>query len=438
MPVIDLLHSHSMATPSVRMRAASWLFLAAAAFAGCAAPRPNVVMIVADDQGWTDFGFAGHPTIRTPHLDRLAAESALFPNGSVPTSLCRASLATLLTGLYAHQHKICCNDPPEGVDRAAMHPFIRNAPTVPRLLGAAGYRSLQTGKFWEGHYANAGFTEGMTLGRYPQDRHGGPESLAIGRQTMQPIYDFIDGCAGRPFFVWYAPMMPHEPHTPPERILKRYADPRRPVRLAAYEAMCEWFDETCGALLDFLDRRGLRERTLVVFVVDNGWRQETGPAQTTRGWYAPRSKSSPYDMGVRTPVMLRWPGRIPAGTHDDLVSTIDLAPTILKACGVLPPPGLPGLSLLDAAAKKEALPRTAVFGEIYTHTAADLGTPALSLTHRWAREEDWKLILPAEGAGGPELYDLASDPHENRNLAVDRAEDVRRLRGLLDAWWRGR
>ena len=100
--------------------------------------KPNVVMIISDDQGWADFGFMGHPVIKTPHLDKLAAESAVFPNGYVPTSLCRASLATLLTGLYASQHKICCNDPPDGVDRAAMHPFIKSAPTVPRLLQQVG------------------------------------------------------------------------------------------------------------------------------------------------------------------------------------------------------------------------------------------------------------------------------------------------------------
>src|SRR5438876_2547853 len=93
--------------------------------------KPNVVLIVADDQGWTDFGFMGHKVIRTPHLDKLASEGAVFPNGYVPTSLCRASLATLLTGLYAHQHRICCNDPPEGVDRSAMLPFLRNALTLP-------------------------------------------------------------------------------------------------------------------------------------------------------------------------------------------------------------------------------------------------------------------------------------------------------------------
>src|SRR5437762_14319467 len=97
-----------------------------------AAP-PNVVLIVSDDQGWTDFGFMGHKVIQTPRLDRLARESAVFPSGYVPTSLCRASLATLLTGLYPHQHRICCNDPPAGVERSAMHPFIKNAPALPRL-----------------------------------------------------------------------------------------------------------------------------------------------------------------------------------------------------------------------------------------------------------------------------------------------------------------
>src|SRR5919109_3090806 len=179
-----------------------WMCLAiVAAVLSCpclAGERPNVVMIVADDQGWPDFGFMGHKEIKTPNLDKLAAASALFPNGYVPTSLCRASLATLLTGQYAHQHKICCNDPPDGVDRAKMHPFIKVAPSLPRLLKAAGYVSLQTGKFWEGHYSNAGFTHGMTT----KGRHG-DAGLVIGRKTMRPIYDFTDGTKGKPFFVWY-------------------------------------------------------------------------------------------------------------------------------------------------------------------------------------------------------------------------------------------
>ena len=392
--------------------------------------KPNVVMIISDDQGWTDFGFMGHPFIKTPHLDKLASESAVFPNGYVPTSLCRASLATLLTGLYASQHKICCNDPPDGVDRAAMHPFIKNAPTVPRLLQQVGYRSLQTGKFWEGHYSNGGFTDGMT----EKGRHG-DAGLKIGRDTMQPVYDFIEAVGDKPFFLWYAPMMPHEPHNPPERILKTYLVDGRNQKLARYWAMCEWFDETCGELLDYIDKKGQREKTLVVFVVDNGWIQETGGVRTTRGSFAPKSKLSPYDGGVRTPVMLRWLGHTRAGRYNDLVSTIDLAPTILTACGMKPPKAMPGLNLLDVAAGKSKLKRNAVFGEIYLHTAVDINKPSLNLTHLWVREGDWKLITFIDKSTGPELYILATDPHEERNLAARESTRVQHLRKVLDKWW---
>lgn len=394
-----------------------------------AGPRPpNVLMIVGDDQGWTDFGFMGHPSIRTPHIDRLAAESAVFPNGYVPTSLCRASLATILTGQFAHQHRICCNDPPDGVAREAMHPFMRGAPALPRLLQQRGYRSFQTGKFWEGHWSNAGFTHGMT----ETGRHG-EEGLVIGRRTMKPLYDFIEADRAKPFFAWYAPMLPHEPHNPPERLLKKYLAEGRDVRLSKYWAMCEWFDETVGELLSWLELRGLAEDTLVVFVVDNGWIQETGPARTTRGNFAPRSKMSPYDGGLRTPVLLRWPGRTRAGRYDDLVSTVDLAPTILNAAGLTPSAELSGLDLLPAAAGLAPLAREAVYGDLYVHTAVDLEKPSLNLTHRWIRRGAWKLILPVAGAA--ELYDVAADPFETKDLAGTETARVEELSLRIEQWW---
>ena len=401
---------------------------------------PNVVLIVSDDQHWGDFGFMAHPHLRTPHLDRLAGEGAVFENGYVPSSLCRASLATIITGLYGHQHRICCNDPPEGVDRSAMLPFMRDAPALPRVLGERlKYRSLQTGKWWEGHFSNGGFTDGMTLNR-AGGRHG-DAGLIIGRQTMRPVFDFIDECRKKdePFFVWYAPMMPHEPHDPPERLLERYRAAGRDERLAKYWAMCEWFDETCGQLLDFLDERKLAEETLVVFVIDNGWIQETGPAKRTAGNFAPKSKRSPYDGGLRTPIVVRWPGGgVKPGRHDDLVSTIDVAPTVLEACGLDRLAGMQGLSLLPVATGREArLERDAVFGEIFQHTAADVAEPALSLMSRWVRAGDWKLIVPERGAP-PELYNVAHDPNEERDRAAERPDDVARLRQQLDAWWRGR
>lgn len=409
------------------------MYVLLGAFVANADAPPNVVLIISDDQAWTDFGFMGHKVVKTPHLDKLAAESAVFPNGYVPTSLCRASLATLLTGQYGHQHKICCNDPPDGVDRAAMHPFIKNAPSLPRLLREKGYRSLQTGKYWEGHYANAGFTHGMTT----KGRHG-DDGLVIGRQTMKPIYDFIDESGDKPFFVWYAPMMPHEPHNPPDRILKKYAIEGRDVRLARYYGMIEWFDETVGQFIEHLDSKKLRENTLLIFVVDNGWIQQEGDTRTTRGWFAPKSKLSPYDGGVRTPVLIRWPGKVKPGKYEDLVSTIDIVPTILTAAGLTPPKEMHGLSLLDTAAGKGPLKRDAVFGEIYVHTAINLEKPALNLTHRWVRQGEWKLILTEERKDSPELYNLKDDPFETKNLAGGDSAKASALRKRLDEWWNGR
>ncbi len=396
-----------------------------------AAPRPNVLLIISDDQGWTDFGFMGHKVVQTPNLDRLAGLSAVFPSSYVTAPLCRPSLASIISGQYGFQTNICGNNPPDGTPRTATHGFIRALPTIPRLLGQAGYRSLQTGKFWEGDYATAGFTHGQTG---EQDRHGSRESLAIGRKGLKPIYDFIEAGGDAPWLVWYAPMMPHEPHRPPERLLKKYTAEGRPAKLAEYWAMCEWFDETCGELLGWLTEHKLRDNTLVVFITDNGWIQATGPEHGALGWYAPKSKQSPYDGGLRTPVMLSWPSRIKPERRKELVSSIDLAPTILKACGVEPGPRMRGANLLDVLGGKLDLAHRPVFSELYEHAEVELGKPASSLRYRVVRRDDWKLIAPRQGA--PELYHVAVDPTEEKNLASDNPDRVRELTSLLDDWWK--
>lgn len=390
---------------------------------------PNVVMIVGDDMGWEDYGFMGHAVVKTPNLDRLAAEGALFPNGYTPTSLCRASLATLLTGLYASQHKICCNDPPAGVDRDNMLPFLGHAATVPRLLKDLRYRSFQTGKFWEGPFSNGGFTHGMTV----KGRHG-DDGLVIGRKTMQPIYDFITSGGTSPFFIWYAPMLPHEPHDPPERILKKYLVDGRDARQARYWAMCEWFDETCGELVQWLDSHGFRENSLVVYVVDNGWIQTTGPVNKG-DQFSSRSKNTPYEDGIRTPIIFRRPGKIKPGRHESLISTIDIAPTILGKCGAKIPTEMTGLNLMSFLSDGEPIKRREVYGEIYLHDCVELGKPQLSVTHRWIRQDDWKLIIPTKPDAGIELYQVGKDPHEQLNLVDGKTAKISELRGLLDKRW---
>ncbi|QDV04787.1 Arylsulfatase [Planctomycetes bacterium Poly30] len=390
-------------------------------------PPPNVLLIISDDQGWGDFGFMGSDVIATPHLDRLAGESLVFPRGYVPTALCRASLATLVTGLYPHEHKITGNDPPKGVDRARMLAHIEAAVTVPELLGAAGYRSLQTGKWWEGECLCGGFTEGMSHGDPARGGRHGDEGLAIGRTTMKPALDFMDACQdeGKPFFLWYAPLLPHTPHNPPERLLEAYARPDVPASIAKYRAMCTWFDETCGTLLQHLDARGLAENTLVVLVVDNGWVQ-----RPDAGGYAPRSKRTPYEGGVRTPIVLRWPGHIAPARREVPVSSVDLAPTILTACGIDVPGAWPGVDL-----RGDLSSRSPLFGAAYTHDVVDLDDPAKSLLTRWILRDPHKLLVHTDPALGPELYDVRADPAEEHPLQ-DPATAAS-LRAELDRWWDG-
>ncbi len=404
---------------------------------------PNVVVIIGDDQSWTDFGFMGHDVIETPHLDRLASESLTFTRGYVPSSLCSPSLASIITGMLPHQHKITGNEPPHASDIPEGQPgyfrqlvemdyLINRVPTIPRLLQDKGYLSMQTGKWWQGHYGLGGFTHGMTHGDPKRGGRHGDAGLKIGREGLDPIYDFIENSGNRPFFVWYAPFLPHRPHNPPERLLKKYREKTDSLHVAKYWAMCEWFDETVGDLLGYLDRNGLSKETLVLFVSDNGWIQ-----RRDRGGYAKKSKRSPYDGGLRTPIMARWPGQITPQEVEIPVSSIDFAPTILKATGIEVPSNMSGVNLLNLDAVRA---RDNVFGAVYLHNAVNIHKPAKNLKFRWCVADGrWKLILPHlpnRPNREPELYDLKKDPHEKNNLAGEHPERVRRLKAKINDWWR--
>jgi uncharacterized sulfatase len=415
-----------------------------------AAP-PNIVMIISDDQSWTDYSFLGHPQIRTPNIDRLAAESLTFTRGYVPDSLCRPSLATLVTGLFPHQHGIVGNDPPpppaiagQTKGQARRDPrylqrrneylrHIDNAPRAAELLKAKGYLSHQSGKWWEGHYTRGGFTHGMTHGDRTRGGRHGDLGLKIGREGMQPVFDFIDMATDKekPFFVYYAPFLPHTPHNPPERLLAKYRDKTPHLPLARYWAMCEWFDETVGQLVDFVDEKGLGENTLVMYVTDNGWINDTKASR-----YAPRSKRSQYEGGTRTPIMLRWKGNIePEMNETHLASSIDFVPTMLAAAGLEPTLEMQGINLLDETAVTQ---RDHIFGEILEHDIQHMTDPVPSLRFRWVIENQWKLIVPHAGRepkAPVELFDVLADPHEKKNLAADHKALVDRLTSKIDQWW---
>ncbi len=418
--------------------------LALPLFISAADAPPNIVMIISDDHLWSDYGFMGNKDIKTPNLDKLASESLTFRRGYVTSSLCCPSLATIITGLYPHQHKVTSNDPPlvpgagkkKGPQNSAefeagrevMSKHLEEAGTLPTMLKQKGYLSMQTGKWWLKSFDRGGFTHGMTHG----GRHG-DAGLDIGRKTMQPIYDFIGEAKKqqKPFLVWYAPMMPHDPHTPPQRLFDKYKDKAPSEHVAKYWAMVEWFDETCGELVKHIDDNGMKENTIFVYVSDNGW--ITNPKT---GRYADKSKQSQYDGGLRSPIMIRWPGKVKPKMSDELAQSIDFAPTLLKAVGLEPTKAMPGINLLDEATVSA---RKTLYGECFTHNFVDLNVPASSLKWRWLVEGTMKLIVPNK-ANQPddavELYDLKADPTEEKNLATDSAEKVKELSAKLDAWWK--
>ena len=416
--------------------------------------KPNIVMIISDDQAWTDYSFMGHDTIKTPNLDALAKQSVLFRRGYVPTALCRPSLMTMITGRYAHQHGVTGNDPSpkyakpdtelNNQRRAQLISYIDKFETLPKKLSKQGYVCHQTGKWWEGNFQRGGFTHGMTRGFPKKGGRHGDDGLKIGREGLDQVTNFVDNAVAekKPFFLWYAPFLPHTPHNPPKRLLEKYTNKDLPATVAKYYAMCEWFDETCGQLVDHLDKSGVRDNTLIVYVCDNGWIQNPKSKR-----YAPRSKQTPYEGGVRTPIMFSWPTKFKPADRTELCSSIDLAPTILAAAKIDAPEDLPGLNLLPNLVSGDAFARDTIFGESFAHDIADIENPEASLLFRWCIEDKWKLLLTYDGEVNryqsthpreekrPQLFDLESDPTEAKNLAAENPEIVTRLAAKIDDWY---
>ena len=409
---------------------------------------PNVLLIISDDQAWSDYGFMGHAQIQTPHLDHLASNSLCFTRGYATAPLCSPSLASIISGRYAYTHGVTGNDPAfdyEGKRYAEEWMIERTAEFQPvkenfyqrkiltQYLSDAGYRSLQTGKWWLGSWQEGHFDAGMTHGNPAKRGRHGDEGLLIGREGLDTIFSFIEQTQAQdqPFFVWYAPFLPHTPHNPPDRLLAKYRELTDSEFMAKYWAMCEWFDETCGELMTYLEENSLAAETLVIYTTDNGWIQNP-----ERNGYAPRSKRTPYEKGIRTPFMLHWPGKItPNVDKTSLVSNIDIVPTILAAAQITPQEKYSGINLLQPAVLKE---RQTIFAETFAHDMPDIQDPSSGLQYRVAIDGFWKLILP-DTTNLPEesieLFDLKNDPEESTNLAERHPEVVARMIQQTDNWW---
>ena len=417
---------------------------------GKPAKLPNIILILSDDQAWTDYGFMGHKDIDTPNLDRLASRSRVFRRGYVASPLCRPSLASMVTGLYPFDHGVTGNDVDgrnnrEKLDIPVQQQFHQH-PSFIKDLVKIGYLAHQSGKWWEGSHLDGGFTHGMKL----KGRHGSGESLSIGRKGIESIKSFVDLSLKneKPFFIWYAPLLPHTPHNPPERLLKKYRKPGRAMDVAKYYAMCDWFDQTCGELINFVDKKEIRDNTMILYICDNGWTAKSenakDPNQKTWNSFSIRSKGSPYENGIRTPIMVSWPGVIETGESDAFAHAIDLYPTIAAAAGVNPPSNLPGINLLD---KNSVRKRDTVYGVTHAIHNMTLGNPDDTLQYLWCIENEWKLIARYHGTDTTKyinvhiwdtapfrLYNLNKDPYEKNDLAASQPGIVERLKKKINDW----
>ena len=475
----DIIHFDHTAMVSLGQAFAAEMRALQSPGADSCGSRPNVIFILSDDQSWYDYSFMrradvekaaldANPAIqqvaKTPSIDRLVEEGLTFTHGYT-TPLCRPSLAAMLTGTYPHQNWITGNDlenrPPDQALEARMQAFH----PLPRTLESRlGYTSFQTGKWWEGHFSNGGFTAGDTVnstagGTAPPQWSGGRPSyvtarhgdwgLMIGRvdyvndiadpphpipyaNTMQPLTDFIDTqkTNNQPFFIWYAPFLPHTPHDPPSGLLTEYTALGLNNTDASYYANVERFDGGVGAILDHLDTTGLADNTIVVMICDNGRDMAFG-------------KRTPYDGGVRTPIIVRWPDRIKAGgaIEPQIVTTpvslVDMVPTIHHALGLPVFPEMTGVDLLDPAA---VAARDTVFGEDNDLEVLELSDPSASLEARFAIRDGWKLILYTNGSA--ELYHLYDtttgapvDPFESNNIAASNPALVATLSAAIVEWY---
>lgn len=439
--------------------------------ANVGAQLPNIVYIIADDQTYSDFGFMGNDTVKTPNLDELANQSLVYTNGYVPSSVCRPSLATMLMGTYPHQNGIYYNHSPPGwkgfgavssveeYNRLREIPFanIKSKPTLPRILKELGYRSFQSGKFWEGHYSNAGFTHGMTVyepvpGLEYANRKlsngdvvgqgNGDYGLKIGRLTMQPLWDFLSSGEESPYFIWFAPFMPHLPHDAPEEFMALYEGnmdvSEKDIR---YYASVSWFDDVVGQLLDKLEAEGELENTMIVFASDNGWTAGNGKYSSGDYKQTNTSKRSPFEDGVRTPILFRYDGVISPDIRSELVSTVDMMPSVLKQV-VETTFNLPGMDIINEPPGKDR----AVFGEIYPGNASAFNAPEKDIAYRWVRQGEFKLIkIHKHEKTNPwnsylhedALFNVKEDPQEKINLFKhpEYLSTRNRLLGLLGDWW---
>ena len=395
--------------------------------------KPNVVLIVADDAGYADFGFQGSTQMQTPHLDRLAREGVAFTDAHVTASVCSPSRAGLMTGRYQQRFGYEANNPP------ADHGLDPGEVTLGEALQRQGYATAAFGKWHLGaapryHPFEQGFDEfygilggGRSYFPYPEGRDvsrdravmrgrkrvelDGYFTDAIGEQAVRFIEEYR---RDEPFFAYVSFTAPHTPMQAKAEDLKRFQGHPRQTLAAMMWAM----DRAVGRILKTLEQYGLDENTLVVFTNDNGGAHfNQSINDPLKG-----AKGSEFEGGTRVPFVLRWPGRLEGGrVYDGLVSTMDIFATAYESAGGSGSPGKPldGVNLLPyLTGERAGVPHDRLFWRKEDHASARVGS--------------WKLVRLNDY--GAVLYNLKNDVGEVVDLKEEYPSSFERVQKQLQKW----
>ncbi len=429
---------------------------AAACSGGDAGPAtPSIVLIMTDDMGYGDIGPYGVADIRTPHLDRLAREGVRLTDAYANGANCSPTRAGLITGRY--QQRAGFEAP---LDPA--HDHARGLPvtgmSLPAVLKGQGYATGLVGKWHLGFQQRFGpnahgfdYFFGVLAGAVDFYSHrrgdGTPDLYENTTPVTSPRYltdaitersvAFIEQHAGAPFFLTVSYTAPHWPFQPPDRRpsdpsavpspnqtsdfrLRQWPDDPVPATREDYARMVERADEGVGRILAALEARGLARDTIVIFTNDNGgeWLSRNDPLS--------HYKSTLWEGGIRVPLIVRWPERLPAGaTSGQVAVTMDLTASIIAAAGVPVEkrPPLDGVDILPLLAGEAPPMDRRLFWRI--------ATPRLQ--QKAVRDGDWKLLVDE---GRSRLFDLRADPGEHQDLAAEHPDLVRTLELALENWER--
>jgi arylsulfatase A-like enzyme len=420
-----------------------------------AAEPPNIIFILADDLGWHQLGCYGSDYYETPVLDRLATEGMRFTNAYAAAPVCSPTRGSIMTGKYPARTHLTVNIPTgRNLDQPTITPdFAQWLPmdetTIAEVLKSAGYATGHFGKWHlnkDKDYApgrprdpgSQGFDVVLTTHKY----EAGPPSPYEDdwqhvRHITEHTLNFIEANKDEPFFAYVSHNSIHRPEVEKESLVSKYRSKPGSENDVEYAhnnptqgAMLEVLDASIGRILERVDELGIAENTIVIFFSDNG---QLGPKDSTplRG-----SKADLYEGGIRSPMIVRWPGRVPAGTaNDEPVISNDFLPTFSTLAGV---EGLPadidGLDLSNLIQDPSAtLERDTIYFHFPHYHSQGLGPQGA------IREGNHKLIEYYEKSllgedGAYELFDLKTDLAERRNLADEQPERVKEMSAKLRAW----